>query len=633
MLYRICNGAVTFGNKTILEEINFEVKNQEHVAVVGRNGCGKTTLLRAIMGEVSLEEGISEGEFSVTSFGKPRIGYIRQGVILDDNATMLDEILEAYQEIKKTERCLQRLSVELETRYSDKLLDEYQDLQFYYQTIGGYSYQKEYELAICKFGFCEEDKSKKLKEFSFGQRTKIAFLKLLLSKPDLLLLDEPTNHLDIVGVEWLEKYLATYPKAMVVVSHDRMFLDAICNVVYEISYGSMKRYVGNYSTYIKQRELDYEKDLRDYERQQKEIERLTKIAERFRYKPTKASMALSKLKQVEKMVKLEKPQIYDMRTFSTNFDPKVESYLEVLKVSNLGIGYREVLGVVNLKLERGARLGIIGENGSGKSTFLKTLVGEIPALSGKFSFGKRVVIGYFDQNIETLNEEDTVLEVMTEEFPMLEVEELRSALGAFEFYGDMVFQKVKSLSGGQRVKLMLLKIMKHQPNVLILDEPTNHLDMIGKETVQRLIAQYKGTVIFVSHDRYLVQKLASCLLVFEKGSVNYYVNGYGEYIEKKEEGIVVSESMGEKSEKPKKYVSSLKEKTKLEKKINKLEMDIQKLEECKKQCQEELLKEEVYLDMVMAKKLENEIFDLDSEILEKMGEWERLLKQLETYDC
>ncbi len=631
MVYRICNGAVCFGNKTILSEINFEVKNQEHVAIVGRNGCGKTTLLRSIIGEVVLEEGIGEEDFSVTSFGNFKIGYISQDSISDDDTMMLDEILKAYEDIIKVEKRLQKLGMELEKNYSDKLLDEYQDLQLYYQTIGGYSYRKEYEVAIEKFGFCEGDKYKKMREFSFGQRTKIAFLKLLLSKPDLLLLDEPTNHLDIVAVEWLEKYLSDYPKAMVLVSHDRMFLDTVCNVVYEISYGEMKRYSGNYSDYMKQRVLNYEKELKDYERQQKEIERLTKIAERFRYKPTKASMALSKLKQIDRMVKLEKPQVYDTRTFSIEFDPKVESYIDVLKVSNMGIGYQEPLCVVNLKLERGAKLGIIGENGSGKSTFLKTLLGELPAFSGKCSFGKRVEIGYFDQNIDSLDDEDTVLEVMTHEFPWLEVEKIRNALGAFEFSGDMVFQKVKSLSGGQKVKLMLLKVMKHRPNVLILDEPTNHLDMIGKETIQRLLLRYKGTIIFVSHDRYLVQKLATCLLVIEGKEAKYYAGGYDEYMDKRKDTVEELDEMEQRVGEKKKYVSSLKEKSKLERKIRKLEDEIQRLEVAKGECQEELLKEEIYLDRVLAKEVEKKIFDFEQEILGKMKEWEELTVQLDSY--
>lgn len=636
MLYRIYNGAVTLGNKTILEDIRFEVKNKEHVAVVGKNGCGKTTLLRAIAGEIPLEDGLLEEPLSVTKLGNPRIGFMHQNATLDESITLLDEILKAYDDILSVENRLEKLSMKMEKEYQDKVFNEYQDLQFYYQSIGGYSYKKEYETALRKFGFQEEDKRKLLSEFSFGQRTKISFLRLLLSKPDLLLLDEPTNHLDTGAMEWLESYLASYPNAIVVVSHDRMFLDRVCDVTYAIEYGSMKRYVGNYSYYLKQRAIDYEKELSDYERQQKEIERLTKIVERFRYKPTKASMALSKLKQIERMVKLDKPKDLDSRTFSTSFTPCVESYRDVLKVRHLEVGYDMVLSTIHFELERGDRLGIIGGNGLGKSTFLKTLMGEIQPISGKFVFGKQVEIGYFDQNMDLLDNEKTVLEEMIDEFPMIKTEELRNALGAFEFYGDMVFQKISSLSGGQRVKLMLCKIMRHRPNVLILDEPTNHLDIVGKETIESLLLQYKGTVIFVSHDRYFVQRIATKLLVFGGEVAKFYQGDYDYYLgmceneEKREEiGKEKRVSFNNGGDIKRAYVSSFKEKSKLQRRLKRIEEKIQKLEDRIKVCQQELLKEEVYMDIEKAKEVDNKIRDMERELENKMFEWEKIGIELE----
>lgn len=633
MLYKIVNGAVTLGNKTILEEINFEVKNQEHVAIVGRNGCGKTTLLRAIIGELELEQGISEEDFVVTKLGNFNIGYVRQNAIIEDNITLLEEILKAYQNILKIEKQLEKMTFELENHYDEKLVNKYQDLYLHYQTIGGYDYQKEYETALRKFGFQESDKFKKLCEFSYGQRTKIAFLKLILSKPDLLLLDEPTNHLDILAIEWLERYLANYSKALVIISHDRMFLDKICNVVYEIDYGSMKRYSGNYSYYLKQRELDYEKDRKDFSRQQKEIERLTRIADRFRYKPSKASMALSKLKQIERMVKLEKPKEYNMRTFSGEFVPRIDSYRDVLKVKELKFGYKEALGEVSFQLERGDRLGIIGENGTGKSTLLKTLMGEISTIGGKYVFGNRVEIGYFDQNIESLNRDSTVLDIMRDEFPMIGVEELRSILGTFEFSGDMVFQTVDSLSGGQKVKLLLCKIMKHQPNVLILDEPTNHLDIVGKEAIEQLLLRYRGTIIFVSHDRYFVQKIATCLLVFEKERISFYKGDYSYYLKIKEKEVdneVENDYVYEKKVRDKKkYASTFKERSKLEKKLKKLEDEIENLEKEVKNFQQELLKQDVYMDLKKASDVSESLENIESILHYKMEEWEEICSLLE----
>lgn len=626
MVYKIVNGSVTLGNKTILEEINFEIKNQERVAVIGRNGCGKTTLLKAIIEEIPMDSGISEESFHVTKLGISNIGYIRQDAIMDEEITMSDEIMKAYREILEVEDKLKKLEFELENHYSDKLLNQYQDLQFHYQTIGGYTYKKEYELALLKFGFQSSDKYKKLKEFSFGQRTKIAFLRLVLSKPDLLLLDEPTNHLDVLAIEWLEKYLSSYPKMLVVVSHDRMFLDSVCNIIYEIEYGSLIKYSGNYSYYEKQKKLNYEKQLYDFERQQKEIERLNKIADRFRYKPSKARMALSKLKQIERMMKLDNPKRANIKTFPSRFSPLVESYRDVLKVKNLEIGYDNVLGEINFELERGERLGIIGENGTGKSTFLKTMMGIIPKIGGKFVFGNRVSIGYFDQNVESLDGNDTVLEVMKNEFPLIDVEEIRNILGAFEFTGDMVFLKVSSLSGGQKVKLLLCKIMMYRPNLLILDEPTNHLDIIGRETVEQLLLQYKGTVIFISHDRYLVKKVATNLLVFENGQINYYKGDYDYYLENRKVVDVVQDSNGvqEKNLDSMKYVSNLKEKSKIERRIKKIEDEINILEDKIKFYNLELGKEEVYMDIETSRKMQNIIQEIELLLGEKMDEWEEL---------
>ena len=635
MLYKIVNGAVSFENKTILEEINFEVKNQERIGIVGRNGCGKTTLLRAIVGDVELESGLSEEEFSVIKLGEPVIGYLRQDAIMDESITLLDEILKAYQDILEVEKKIKIIEKKLENCYEEKLVNQYQDLHQLYQVLGGYSYQKEYEMALLKNGFQERDKFKKLSDFSYGQRTKIAFLRMILSKPDLLLLDEPTNHLDVSAIEWLEDYLKTYPKAIVMVSHDRMFLDTVCNVTYAISYGSMKRYSGNYSFYERQRQLDYERNKGNFERQQKEIERLRKIVERFRYKPSKASMAMSKLKQIERMVKVEKPNRLDERTFGGTFVPRIESYREVLKVKNLGFGYEKekMFGEVSFSLERGERLAIIGDNGTGKSTFLKTLLGILEPLAGKYLFGRNVEIGYFDQNVESLCGSDTVLENMRKEFPSIRDEDLRTSLGAFGFTKEMVFQQIDSLSGGQKVKLLLCKIMKNQPNVLILDEPTNHLDIVGRETIEQILSSYSGTIIFVSHDRYLVKKLADCLLVFENDMVSFYHEGYDAYLEKrkeKETGTCYHSCESNLNvREQKKYVSKFKERSKLERKLKKIEDEVEKLEQKINDYHRELMKEEVYMDVVKSKEIQLELMDTEQCLNQKMKEWEEIQVLLE----
>lgn len=629
MLYKIINGAIEISGNTILEEINFEVHDGEKIGLVGRNGCGKTTLLKGIIGKVEVEEGIGENDFRIDKIGNYNIGYVSQVVDYDINMLMIDYILLSYKDILDIEKELEKLEREMADKYSDKVLNRYNYLTDRYKNIGGYSYKKEYELALRKFGFEDEDKYKKLSEFSGGQLTKLSFVMLLLSKPDLLLLDEPTNHLDIDTTIWLEDYLKKYPKSVIVVSHDRMFLDNVCNVIYEVEYGSLKRYSGNYSNYLKIKKNDYEKALKDYEWQQKEINRLSRIVERFKYKPSKASMAMSKLKQIERMIKIDKPNKEDTRTFSGLFDPKFESYRDVLKVKNLGIGYDSALSCVNVNVERGNKLGIIGENGIGKSTFLKTLVGKIPSLSGKFSFGNKVEIGYFDQKMEDLDLGNTVYDELDKEFPDMSPKEIRCVLGAFEFRGDDIFKRVSDLSGGEKVRLSLCKILRHRPNVLILDEPTNHLDIISKETIQKILVSYKGTVIMVSHDRYLISKVCDSLLVFRKVGVFYYPYGYSDDIMRCNDSCNDSISVKNESLRREKYVSSFKEKSKLERRARKLEDEITDIEGEISLRNEEMLKEEVYLDINEVRRIQGEINDLNIKLDGKIKAWEEILVSLE----
>ena len=580
MYYKISNGSVTLNGNTILENINFSVTDNEKIGIVGRNGTGKTTLLKAIIGEVDLEDGYDTLQIDKTNDFK--LGYIKQNVETNLNKSMLDYILSAYRNLVDLEKEIKKTEEKMTQDYTEKLLNKYNNLTLNYKLNGGYSYKKEYETALKKFGFTDQDKEKKLSEFSGGQLTKLSFLKLLLSKPDLLILDEPTNHLDITTIEWLEGYLKNYNKSLIVVSHDQMFLDNICNVIYDIEYGTLKRYSGNYTNFLKRKEEDYQKQLKDYEKQQKEIKRLQAIADRFRYKPTKASMAMSKLKQIEKMVIIDKPQKENLKTFKINFDPELESYKEVLKVKNLSIGYDNELANLTFNVERGDKLGIIGSNGIGKSTLLKTLMGQANQLAGKYVFGNRVNIAYFSQQLENLNLKNTIYDEIDSEFPSLTPNEIRTLLGTFEFTGEDVFKTIKDLSGGEKVRVSLCKILYHKPNVLILDEPTNHLDIISKSTIEKMLKSYKGTIIMVSHDRYLIKNVCNKLLVFNPNSTDFYKFGYEEYLEKKkeisqEDKIAVEESK-EKKEKIVNYNLN-KEIQKIERKITKLENMVVELKE------------------------------------------------------
>ena len=644
MNYRIVNGSISYGAETILEEINFEIKEKDKIAIVGRNGSGKSTLLNAIVDNSMLEEGIGEEKFNVYKQGNPIIGFLKQMEFEDSSTTLIEEILKVYEPILNLEDKIAKLANEMQDNTNQKLIKEYTEALDKFNVIGGYTYKKEYEVALKKFGFTEEDKSKTMDQFSGGQRTKVAFLKLLLSKPDILLLDEPTNHLDITAIEWLENYLKNYTKSVVIVSHDRMFLDRIVNKVYEIEYATMTEYIGNYTEFEKQKRINYEKQLKDYEYQQAEIKRLQAIADRFRYKPTKAKMALSKLKKIEQMQIIEEPNKYDLKTFHLNFNIKMESGKSVLDVKDLEIGYDKPIQKVSFNLYKGQKLAIIGENGIGKSTLLKTLNGNIPKIDGSFEYGYHVDRQYFDQQIEFKNPENTVFDDFYETFPELTTTQIRTILGTFLFSGEDVFKKIKVLSGGERARLQLCKIFKKGPNLLLLDEPTNHMDIIGKESLENILKEYKGTLIFVSHDRYFVNKIADSLLVFKPGNVIFFDGTYEEYEEKyreyEDDVSYMQEGNNLSNQKPlkdEKYSHEKlenaksnnqyfinKEIKKAKAKIEKLEQEINKLEAEIANLKQEMSKEEYSTDYLKLKDLQEEIDKINATIEEKMTEWDEL---------
>ena len=639
MNYRIENGSILYGAETILEEINFEINEKDKIAIVGRNGAGKTTLLKALIDNSMLEEGVGESKFGVYKQGSPVIGYLKQIDFEDTSKTMLEEILKEYKEITDLEEKIKLLSEKMNTETSEKTIESYTKSLEEYEFLGGYTYKKEYETALRNFGFSIEDEKKKISEFSGGQRTKIAFLKLILRKPDILLLDEPTNHLDIRAIEWLEKYLKNYKKAIVVVSHDRMFLDRIVNKVYEIEYGTMTLYKGNYKDFERQKKENYEKQLKDYEYQQKEIKRLENIVNRFKYKPTKAKMALSKLKQIERMVKIEEPNKYDLKTFHNNFNIK-PSGKDVLQVKDLEIGYSKVLQKVNFSLYRGEKLGIIGENGIGKSTLLKTIAGLLNPLGGSFSFGHNVSLGYFDQQLEFENMENTVYEEFSKKFPELTTTKLRTILGSFLFTEEEVEKKIKVLSGGEKSRLKLCEIFKTEPNLLILDEPTNHMDIVGKESLENILKEYEGTLIFVSHDRYFVNKIANKILEFKPGKVTFFDGTYEEFQEYKEKNEMQEENLKEnkneiktKEEKNNKNQYLLnKEINKKKNKLLKIEKEIEEEENEIKKIEQEMAKEENATDYIKLNELQEEIQKLNEKIEEKMIEWEEINDTLKEKD-
>lgn len=625
MRIEIINGSVEYDGNTVLSEINFSVSDKEKIALVGRNGSGKTSILKCISGEVPLVSGTGDEKFSFSISGAPKIGNLQQ-VSLNDELTLRQEILSAYKDVVGLENKLQILLDKMSENPSDENVGAYSRAMERFENIGGYLYKKEYLTAVSKFGFSAEDLDKKLSCFSGGQRTKIALMKLLLEKPDVLLLDEPTNHLDIAAVEWLEGYLKNYKNSVVIVSHDRMFLDRIVGVVYEIEYGVTTRYKGNYTAFLAQKQQAYDKALKDAKWKSAEIDRLRKLVERFRYKATKAAMAQSKLKEIERIGTVETPRRFDTSTFASSFQPEYESVRDALFVKDLVFGYDKPLGEISLAVERGQKIGVIGSNGTGKSTLLKTITGLIPPLSGDVRFGVKTRVGYFDQTIAATKSELSVLEDFRAEFPELNDGEIRKTLGGFLLSGDDVFKCVKDLSGGEKVRLALSKIFRRRPNFLILDEPTNHMDIIGKETLEKLLMDFSGTVIVVSHDRYLINRVAKSLIVFENGGVRYFDGTFDEYEEREKE--TAEEVAKEKPEKTKKtggerYVES-KEEARRKHRVEFLEKKITALEEELSRVQAKLDDETVNTDYKKVMAVEEEIKTIEEKLDPLIAEWTEL---------
>ncbi len=537
MRYQIRHALVQFGADTILEDVNFEVHDREKIAIVGRNGCGKTTLLKLIAGDIRMNNLDSDEECGITMAGKQEIGFLRQVNFEDKEISVEEEIKKVFAPVFACEKRMNELEEQMKESDSRQLLGEYDSLQRRMEAMRGYSWRQDMEIMFQRFGFALEDLARPIGSFSGGQQTKVAFIKLLLGRPDIMLLDEPTNHLDLPTIEWLEGYLKNYDKAVIIVSHDRMFLDKVIDVTYEIEYHRIKRYVGNYSVFMRQKEENLIKQEKDYEEQQKEIQRLTEWIEKWKNTPSKVAATRSKRMVIEHMVKIEKPRRFDTKAFHARYEPRIESYTNVVQARDLSIGYDHELEKVSFLLQKKERLAIIGGNGKGKSTLLKTLIGELPPLGGEFKFGQNVEWGYFDQQKVVQDDADpqqTVLDNFWEEYPRYVREEVRSALGGFLFSGEDVMKLMGQLSGGEKVRLSLCKMLQTRPNLLILDEPTNHMDIVGKEALEQMLREYTGTVLFVSHDRYFISRIATGILEFSGDGVRQYKINYEDYLERKQ---------------------------------------------------------------------------------------------------
>lgn len=500
MLYQILNGTVSVGGNTILDRIDFEIREKEKIAIVGANGTGKTTLLRLISGELELDRDDKRNTPGVKTSRNVTIGMLRQSNTADASKTIEEILLEG---------CPERDSFSKER----------------------FAYEMEYDRLFTGFGFEKSDKKKLFREFSGGEQTKIGLIRLLLEKPDILLLDEPTNHLDIETVEWLEDYMKIYPNAVVFVSHDRFFLDQVVTAVYELDRKKLRRYPGNYTQYRQQKAKDIKQQTKAYERQQAELKRLNELIEKFKHKPSKASFARSRKSIIERMELIEKPEAEAGSFFTGAIEPEVLGPKWVYEAEHLKIGYNDrVIKELSLKLRRGQKIGIIGANGTGKTTFLKTVAGELPAVDGKGSLGNNVLLAYYDQQTASIQSEDTVLKHFHDLYPAMTEKEVRNTLGMYLFSGQDAAKKVSNLSGGEKARLMLAELITGRPNLMVLDEPTNHMDIKAKETLESAFKAYTGTMLFVSHDRYFISQLADAILVFEADRVMYYPFGYEHYL-------------------------------------------------------------------------------------------------------
>lgn len=610
MRYQINKGSKSFGAVDLFNNIQFEIRNTEKCAIVGVNGCGKTTLMKIISGEEELSSG------TIHKANDCRIGYLAQTTFTSETNSVQDELNTVFQELYAMQTQLEKLTNQMITDHSQALLDQYAKLAHQFEERGGYTIQSDILTIFTKFGFLEEDLQRPISTFSGGQKTRIAFVKLLLSQPDILLLDEPTNHLDLDTIIWLENYVKRYPKAVVLVSHDRTFINNVAEEIYEMEYGVLRHYVGNYDSYLKQKESDIERQKSAYARQQKEIERLEALIERFRYKKSKAAFAQSKIKYLDRMEKIEdvKPE---KKSFKARFQARIRGGKRVLEVKDLSIGYDHELCKINLEVMQNERVAVIGPNGCGKSTFVKTLMDIVPPLDGEKMLGHQIEVGYFDQELAQFNSANTVLEEVWNDFPELDRTQVRTALGCFLFQGDDVFKTVDCLSGGEKVRLSLVKLMLEQPNFLIMDEPTNHLDLIGKEALENSLMEYDGTMLFVSHDRYFIDKMATSILhIDERGAILYKMS-YQDYLEKDKPKVVdIKQEKEKKSSKDtRSNMNYSREVTKLEKKIQEKEEEIEALRELR-------FDPEYYHDYQKMRELDEQIDDVNNEIENLMAKWE-----------
>ncbi|EZX20774.1 hypothetical protein V070_01838 [Staphylococcus aureus C0673] len=628
----------SYDGEVIFSDVDFEVKTGERIAIVGRNGAGKTTLMKIIAGVESYDEGnISKGK-QVT------MGYLTQQMTLDSNDTVMNEMKKPFKDVINIEDKMKTLTDWLSIHadeydqdiYKEKL-SQYEALSNQYELMDGYNYESKIKTVLTGLDFKESDFDRQIQSFSGGQKTRLSMAQMLLSEPDLLLLDEPTNHLDMETTEWLENYLTHFKGAIVIISHDRYFLDKIVNQVYDVALGSVKKYVGNYSKFLKERDAHYEKVMAEYERQQSEIKKLETFVEKNITRASTSGMAKSRRKVLERMERIEKPRL-DAKSAQINFEITRATGEDVLKVQNLDIGYsKSITPPINLEVKRHDRIAIIGPNGIGKSTLIKTIAQKIPALGGNIVYGSNIQIGYYDQKQAEFTSSMTILDYVWNQYAHMPEKDIRTILGRFLFTQEEVKKVINDLSGGEKARLQLALLMLEKNNVLILDEPTNHLDIDSKEMLEQALQNFEGTLLFVSHDRYFINELANNIFHITQNGNELFRGDYQYYLEKLEQREAISRYEQEdvqSTETPKddQYYANQKqlkkEKRKLERQLEEIENNISTYEEQISDYEHQLTLPEIFNDIEKSNEINNLRVEAERLLEENMEKWEELESKL-----
>ncbi|MCE4979648.1 MULTISPECIES: ABC-F family ATP-binding cassette domain-containing protein [Mammaliicoccus] len=628
----------SYDGEVIFSDVDFEVKTGERIAIVGRNGAGKTTLMKIIAGVESYDEGnISKGK-QVT------MGYLTQQMTLDSNDSVMNEMKKPFKDVINIEDKMKTLTDWLSIHadeydqdiYKEKL-SQYEALSNQYELMDGYNYESKIKTVLTGLDFKESDFDRQIQSFSGGQKTRLSMAQMLLSEPDLLLLDEPTNHLDMETTEWLENYLTHFKGAIVIISHDRYFLDKIVNQVYDVALGSVKKYVGNYSKFLKERDAHYEKVMAEYERQQSEIKKLETFVEKNITRASTSGMAKSRRKVLERMERIEKPRL-DAKSAQINFEINRATGEDVLKVQNLDIGYsKSITPPINLEVKRHDRIAIIGPNGIGKSTLIKTIAQKIPALGGNIVYGSNIQIGYYDQKQAEFTSNMTILDYVWNQYAHMPEKDIRTILGRFLFTQEEVKKVINDLSGGEKARLQLALLMLEKNNVLILDEPTNHLDIDSKEMLEQALQNFEGTLLFVSHDRYFINELANNIFHITQSGNELFRGDYQYYLEKLEQREAISRYEQEdiqSTETPKddQYYANQKqlkkEKRKLERQLEEIENNISTYEEQISDYEHQLTLPEIFNDIEKSNEINNLRVEAERLLEENMEKWEELESKL-----